>query len=353
MTLTSAPRTPSSTLRREPGQADLIRAVVAGLALVAGALLVVRLADVLLMIFGSVLVAVLLHALADPLQRRLRLPRAWALGVSVAAVVLAATAIVWLFGQQAALQLSGLAELLPKAWAGLHARLDGHAWAGRILSELDDYRLDGSRLIDIGPRLAANAGGLLAGVVIVSFAGLYIAFHPEAYVRGLLLLIPRAGRAQAETVLAESGQALRQWLIGQLLSMALVGATTAAGLALAGVPSPLALGVIAGLGQFVPVIGPMAATIPGLLAALAAGPQTFGWAVVVYVAASQLEANLFTPLMLRQMAQLPMAITLFAVLAMGVLLGPLGVLFATPLAVVLYVVVRRIYVAGLLGESLN
>ena len=48
-----------------------------------------------------------------------------------------------------------------------------------------------------------------------------------------------------------------------------------------------------------------------------------------------------TPLLLRQMVELPMAVTLFAVLAMGVLLGPLGVLFATPLAVVAYVVVRH------------
>ena len=48
-----------------------------------------------------------------------------------------------------------------------------------------------------------------------------------------------------------------------------------------------------------------------------------------------------------------MAVTLFAVLAMGVLLGPLGVLFATPLSVVAYVFVRMIYVKGVLGEVLT
>lgn len=68
---------------------------------------------------------------------------------------------------------------------------------------------------------------------------------------------------------------------------------------------------------------------------------------------AQLEANLITPLVLRQLAQLPMAVTLFAVLAMGVLLGPLGVLFATPLSVVAYVMVRMIYVEGVLGETLT
>jgi predicted PurR-regulated permease PerM len=69
-----------------------------------------------------------------------------------------------------------------------------------------------------------------------------------------------------------------------------------------GAPSALALGLIAGLGQFVTVVGPMAATIPGLLAAAGAGLETFICAAVVYLAGSQLEANVATPFMLRQMA---------------------------------------------------
>ena len=58
------------------------------------------------------------------------------------------------------------------------------------------------------------------------------------------------------------------------------------------------------------------------------------------------------PLVLQQMAAVPMAVTLFAVVAMGLLLGPLGVLLATPLAIVAYVLVRKIYLEGILGERL-
>jgi predicted PurR-regulated permease PerM len=122
------------------------------------------------------------------------------------------------------------------------------------------------------------------------------------------------------------------------------------GLWFVGVPSPFALGVLAGLGQFVPVVGPMVATVPGLVVAAGQDVETLLWAGVVYLAAAQFEANVFTPLILRQMVELPMAVTLFAVLAMGVLLGPLGVLFATPLAVLAYVVVRMLYVEGVLGD---
>jgi predicted PurR-regulated permease PerM len=73
-------------------------------------------------------------------------------------------------------------------------------------------------------------------------------------------------------------------------------------------------------------------------------------AFLVYLAAAQFEANIITPLILRQMAELPMAVSLFAVLGMGILLGPLGVLFATPLAVTVHVLVTKLYLEGVLGE---
>jgi predicted PurR-regulated permease PerM len=66
---------------------------------------------------------------------------------------------------------------------------------------------------------------------------------------------------------------MKRWLIGLSLSMILVGARTP-GLWLVGVPSPVGLGVLAGLAQVVPVIGPMAAAAPGLRVALPEGPQT-------------------------------------------------------------------------------
>ncbi|CAN7251230.1 AI-2E family transporter [Phenylobacterium sp. LjRoot225] len=328
---------------------DLQRGVLLVLGLVALGLLAVRLADVLLMTFGAGLIAVLLHAIAEPLQRRAKMGRTAALTVAVLVVALAVVATVWTFGRQVEAQFASLSDLLPRAWVQLQARLSASPLGAAMLRELDD-RFGAGWLIDLGPKVAAQAAGAVAGTVIVFFAGLYLAYHPESYLRGFLRLFPPRLRARARTVLEATGLALKQWLVGQLFSMILVGVTTGVGLALVGVPSAFALGVIAGIGQFVPVVGPMAATVPGLLVSLAAGPQTFLWAGAVYLAASQLEANLITPLILRRLAQLPMAVTLFAVLAMGVLLGPLGVLFATPLAVVVYVLTKMVYVEGVLAD---
>jgi predicted PurR-regulated permease PerM len=315
------------------------------------AFLVWRLSDVILMAFGAVLIGVLLHALAEPLQKRLRLSRPLALTVAVAAVVLAVSGSVWLFGQQLALQVASLGEILPRAWAALEQRLAASAGGVQLLEELRRLRLDNTSVVSWGSRLVQGTAEALVTGVIVTFAGLYVAFHPRTYAEGALRLVPPRFRGRAREVAGECVTALNRWLVGQLISMALVAVTVAAGLTLAGIPSALALGVVAGLGQLVPVLGPMVSMIPGLIVASALGLQPLAWTTVVYVGAMQFEANVITPLVLRSMVEVPMAVTLFAVLAMGLLFGGLGVLFATPLVVVGYVIVRRVYLEDVLHEA--
>ena len=315
------------------------------------AILVWRLADVLLLAFGAVLVAILLDALARPLATRAKLPRAVALTASAGGLLLVACGSLWLFGQQIAIQIGALANLLPSAWRAISAELAALGLDDGWLVGADRLRDGEAFLIGTATDLLRRSASGMAALVIVLFAGVYLAFHPQTYLGGTLRLLPGRVRPRAAQVLAAVAEALRRWMLGQLASMLLVGVSVALGLWGAGTPSPLALGLLAGLAQFIPVVGPMAAVAPGLIVAASAGPQTLAWTAVTYVVASQAEANVVAPLLLRQMVDLPMAVTLFAVLTMGVLLGPLGVLFATPLAVVASVLVRRVYIEGLLGEA--
>jgi predicted PurR-regulated permease PerM len=100
----------------------------------------------------------------------------------------------------------------------------------------------------------------------------------------------------------------------------------------------------------VPLIGPIVAAVPALLIALSEGAQIALWTLLLYVAIQQVESNLITPLVQRQAVSLPPAVTLFAVVAFGLLFGPLGILFATPLAVVAFVAVKKLWVREALGE---
>ena len=114
-----------------------------------------------------------------------------------------------------------------------------------------------------------------------------------------------------------------------------------------------ALGFIAGIAEFVPIIGPILAAIPALLIASTQDLQTVLLALAVLVVVQQVESNLIMPLIADRMVSIAPAVGLFAVVAMGVLFGPLGLLLGFPLAIVFDVAVRRLYVRDTLGQPVQ
>ena len=141
--------------------------------------------------------------------------------------------------------------------------------------------------------------------------------------------------------------------MGQFLAMLFVGVATTIGLMLIGAPLALVLGLIAALLDFVPIVGPIAAAVPGILLALTAGPSTALYAALVYLVVQQLEGNLITPLVQQKMISLPPVLVLFAVVSAGLLLGIPGVIVATPLALLIMVLVRMLYVQDVLGKEVT
>ena len=113
-------------------------------------------------------------------------------------------------------------------------------------------------------------------------------------------------------------------------------------------PLPFALGVLTGLSVFVPYIGPMAATIPGLLLALSVSPTLAFWAAIIYAVSFFIEGNLTQPLIQRWAVSMSPVFNLLAIVAFGIIFGVWGAVLATPMAVVLSVLVRMAYVEDLL-----
>lgn len=330
----------------------LVRAI-ALVALVCAAILLVKLVDVVLLIFSGVLLAVLLHAIARPLSARLRMGRTAALAVALAIVTLGIGLLFWAFGSQIDAQMAALSQILPAAWKTLEAQLSLSPIGHLALDEIRAAQKSSGLITTLAPRVASGLLSATGALIVVMFSGAYFAFHPQTYVGGTLLLVPRRARARAVEVLGACQIALQRWLVGQLLSMILIGVTTGIGLWLVGVPSPIPLAVMAGLGQFIPVVGPWLGAAPGLIIGYSMGQETFLWTLAVYLVTTQFESNFFTPYILRRMADVPMALTLFAVVGLGLLLGPLGVVLATPLAMVGYVLIRELYVKDMLGERLG
>lgn len=187
--------------------------------------------------------------------------------------------------------------------------------------------------------------------MLVLFTGLYLAAQPGLYRSGVILLFPKAVHDRVGETLDTMANALRQWLVGQLIAMAVVGMLTGLGLWLLGLPSALTLALIAALLEFIPLVGPIVSAVPAVLLAF-----TLGWSMVLsvallYLAVQQVEGNLLIPLLQKRMVSLLPALTLVAVVVLGLLFGRPGVLFATPLTVVLLVGIKMLYVEDVLGEQ--
>ncbi len=322
------------------------RVLIAG-AVVGLALILWRLADALLLLFGTVLIGLLLSGAAEMVSRYSALPRSLSLALIVLIIIGIFAGVGLLFGSQISLQLTDLGQRLPGAIDNLETRLGLGDISGRLLQELQQNT--GNILFEI-----TSWAGLLLNVIANAFlllvAAIYLAAEPHLYREGALKLVPPSQRPQIEETLDFSAAALRQWLGGQLIAVVLIGATIGIGASLIGLPAPVALGLIAGIGEFIPYAGPIVAAIPTILLALTLSWTQVALTLALLLIVQQFESNVLTPLIQRRMVSVPPVVTLFAIVFFGLLFGPLGVLFGTPLAVFIFVAVNRLYVRGLLEE---
>jgi len=319
--------------------------------IVAIAALAVQLIGVGMLVFGAVIVAVVLRSIADPLVTRMHLPPPLAVLIAVAAVLVVLGTVVGLFGWRIAGQIDELWRDLPAAWSKLQGELDKTPLGQYVNQEMSTIGREAGSVASRVPHLAGLFASGLANLLVTVIGGIFLAAHPAKYRDGAVLLFPQSRRDHARDTFNTCGHALKMWLMAQVFSMVLVGTLTAVGLALVGVRSAIALGLVAGLAQFIPILGPVVSAVPGLLLAASQDWQTFFLALAVYVVVSQLESNLITPMVQKRVTSVPTVVTLFAVIAFGALLGPLGVLFATPLTVVTFTLVMALYVGGTLGDT--
>lgn len=302
-----------------------------------------RLVDLLLLLFACMLTALILLTLTNLVRRKLPMPFGVALTLTILALFSIVGGAFLFFGATMTAQFDLLADQLPAAWEALQARLQQTYVGGELIKRAGEFAPSGQTIVNLVTQALTIGGGILSGLVVVLVGGLYLAAQPSLYSGGLLKLIPEKARPQTEDTFGAVATALRGWLKGQAFGMIFVGVFTGVGLAIVGVPAAPAIGIVAGLAEFVPYLGTIVAGIPAILLGFAQGTDTGLWTLAVLVIVQQVQGNIVMPLLQNKMVDLPPAITIFGIIAAGILLGPVGVLLATPLTVVVLVLVRRLY----------
>jgi len=202
------------------------------------------------------------------------------------------------------------------------------------------------------PFLSSTAA-VLAGLVIVIFLAIYVGAEPRLYHDGLMHLFPHRARKRAGEVLSEMAIVLRKWLVTQLIAMAAIGTITTIVLLLLDVKAAFALGLIAGLLEFVPTVGPILSAIPAIAMGFVDSPEKALYVVLAYWGIQFVENNLLIPFLMRGGIDLPPAVTIIAQALMTFVFGFLGLMVAVPLTAAIMVPIKMLYVEDVVGDQIT
>lgn len=305
--------------------------------------------DVWLLVFGGIVFAAVFDRLSAP-ARALGAGRALSVVLTVLALLAGLTVAVLVLGNRFFDELERLAQQVPESLELLRQWLSRHEVGREILQAWGSVQERGIPWQRVGEVLLPTANAFADALLMLVLA-VYLAVNPGLYLAGMVRLVPVRSRDAVRDALRDAGDGLSKWLMGQAVSMVFVGLITGVGLALIGVPLAFSLGVLAGLFEFVPFFGSIVAGALAVLVALTQGPEVGLYALALAVGVQQLEGNLLTPLVQRWAVDLPPALGIVSVVVFGMLFGFAGIIFATPLTVVLMILTRRLYVERFLEQG--
>jgi predicted PurR-regulated permease PerM len=316
-------------------------------AVVVGLVLMWQLADVLVLTFGAIVVAAIVRGLARRLEQWFGLSTHTAGILSTLSILALLGLAFWLVGGALTNQVDQLRQSIPEAWAAAAAWLESSALGRQLLQVVEEARetgLSGTRIAGV----ASTALGAFGSAVLMVIVGIYFALDPALYRNGLLALAPPGSRSRLGDALTASGEGLSRWLLGQSASMVFLGVSTALGLWLLDVPLAMALGFVTALFAFVPFFGSIAAGLLATLMAFTVGPEKALHVALLFLALQQVEEYLLHPFVQRWAVAMPPVLTMLSALIFGILFGIVGVIFATPMMVVVMIMVRKLYVQDVL-----
>lgn len=348
--MTDIPLSPRPRLRPGP-----IAAVFATVLLLAAAW---QWSTVLLLGFAAILIAIALRGGASALNRLTGIGFKPGVLLTALAAALAVAGVVAWAGPAISEQFRQLIGSLPSAWNQISGWLSDSSVGQFLERRMENASQSGggsptgslpTLFSYVTGTLNTVMGSVANGVLMLTVA-IFLALDAPMYRGGALRLVPLSYRARARAIADELGRALGRWMGGQALDMAAVALATGLGLWLLGVPLALVLGLIAGLTNIIPVVGPFLSGIPAVLFALTQGFDMAIYVALLFVVVQQVEGNLLMPLIQRFAADLPPALTVLAILAFGSLFGFAGIVLATPLLLVAIILIKRIYIEDVLGD---
>ncbi len=341
--------------------------------LIISILILWSLKEILILFFASIVIAMALCTITGRLRDFLHIPRWISLGITLISIILISSISIVIIIPQFTSEFQELINQVPSAASKLwELSLNTFYDIADIVYKdnvpnLSDRNLltnkisiipDGATLangvtdsITKLISLASNVGiGILQLFFIIS-VGLMITLQPVPYREVAILLVPSFYRRRARTILLKCGNALSSWMTGVVLSSICVALLASIGLYLLGIKLVIANALIAGVLNIIPNVGPTISTIFPLSVALLDTPWKSLAVLGLYIVIQNIESYVITPSIMQKQVKLLPGLTITAQFIFTILFGPVGLLLAIPMAVVIQVFVKEIIIHDILERN--
>lgn len=302
--------------------------------------------DILAIVFTSIIIAATLSPIIDYLAKK-GIPRALTIVLSYFGIMAGLGLLVYFILPPAIGQLKQLAEQLPTYFEYLN----------RFISNIRDlgvqaHLLEGGSNLDSFSNFLNNftsnifdtTRGFISGftaLLTVLVLTLYLLLDEDGIKKFFTALLPLKQKDKLVSIGHQVGHALGAWLRGQLLLAVIIGFIVFIGLTILQVPYALTLGLLAGVFEIIPVIGPILSAIPAIAIALAVSPTMALIVTIFYLLVQEAENKLLVPKVMQRTVGLH-PVTIIIILLIGAkLMGVLGILLAVPVASVIYIILRE------------
>tara|TARA_Y100001968_G_scaffold297513_1_gene306612 strand:- start:8430 stop:9509 length:1080 start_codon:yes stop_codon:yes gene_type:complete len=329
--------------------------------------------EIIIQIFGGIIIALSLCSLTGKVQSSLSIPRIIALALSLITILIFSIITFLIVVPQFTNEFQQLIIQLPSSanavWDFCNEKVNefllitfgdnaSNLVEDGLLENLNITFPDGASIANgvtesiskiLG--LASNLGVGIIQIIFIFSVSLMITVQPHSYREVFILLIPSFYRKRSREILLYCGDALTSWMFGVLISSTFVALIAGICLYFLGVKLVIANALLAGILNIIPNVGPTISTIFPMSVAFLDAPWKALAVLGIYIIIQNLESYLITPSIMHKQVKLLPGLALTAQFIFTIIFGPIGLLLALPLAVVIQVLVKEILIKDILDNK--
>lgn len=311
-------------------------------AVVAGVALLWFLKDIVISLLVSVVIASAISPVATKL-RKFYIPRAVTVFTILAGAVAVFAAIFILLVPMVYTEFAAFSKSFYVFQRDTINYISSYTGNKQLVSDvirdwsLEDIQRTAMSLLTAGTSAAGSAVSSVSyfifQTVLIFVITFYLAVLPNGVERFLRVITPPKKENYIINLWERSQKKIVAWAKGQAILALMIGVSIYIGLTIIGMPNAFLFALLAGVGEVIPIVGMLLATIPAVLVALLSGGAAFAVTVLIfYVLVSQFENHILAPLIVNKVVGIPSVIVIIALVIGGALAGFWGVLLAVPVA---------------------